>query len=415
MIKVKKPTAIVYGWNRFEHTILTSDVYFEENLFDSVVVYPLEYKGDVESDYSMFQTDVIISIATNIEIKNPQLISKHFSYINIPPDNVLANDIVCQSVFRNCANINPRFSIFTPVYKTGDRILRTYEGLKTQKFINWEWVVLDDSPDLETWDILEKIANEDFRVKPHRILPISGGNVGLVKHRAAMLCDGDWLVELDHDDYLLPDCLDECNKASIMFPDGGFIYTDCCELYENGAFRSYSGDWSGEWIKNGSGFAFGYGGHTLTQIEGKEYLWHHYPSINPLTIRFNISMPNHARIWRKDVYHKINGHNKKFPVADDLELIIRTFLETRMIHVKKLLYLQYNNGNSTVDNNSLDINRRARLIRDYYDIKIHERIAELGYHDWNWIEENGHSFKTLINYGSPRFYEGEQVMNYVYE
>ena len=34
-----------------------------------------------------------------------------------------------------------------------------------------------------------------------------------------------------------------------------------------------------------------------------------------------------------------------------------------------MLYVQYNNGDSTVDNNRVDINRRARLIRDYYDLK----------------------------------------------
>jgi len=415
MIIVKKPSAIIYGWDRNDISVLKSDVYFEENLFDDVIIYPIEYNGDVESDYSIFQTDLIISIGVDVDIKNPLLSGKFIRYSETPSDSILANDIVCQSVFRTCKNTTPRFSIFTPAYKTGDRIFRTYEGLKNQTFLDWEWVVMDDSPDEETWNILQELERKDFRVKPHRILPITGGNVGLAKHRAAILCNGDWLVELDHDDYLLPTCLEECNNAALKYPDGGFIYTDCCELYENGNFRSYSGDWSGDWLKNGTGFAFGYAGHSLTHIDGKEYLWHHYPSINPLTIRFNISMPNHTRIWRKDIYHKINGHNKRLPVADDLELIIRTFLNTRMIHVKKLLYLQYNNGNSTVDNNSVDINRRARLIRDYYDLKIHERITDLGYHDWNWMDEHGHSFKTLRSYAMPRFGDNEQIINYIYE
>jgi len=52
------------------------------------------------------------------------------------------------------------------------------------------------------------------------------------------------------------------------------------------------------------------------------------------------------------------------------ELIIKSFLNTRIIHLKKMLYVQYNDGNSTVDNNNTDINRRARLIKDYYDKMI---------------------------------------------
>ena len=104
-------------------------------------------------------------------------------------------------------------------------------------------------------------------------------------------------------------------------------------------------------------------------------------------------MPNHARIWRKDVYSKVGGHSRNMPVADDLELIIKTFLETRMIHVRKMLYLQYNNRNSTVGSNSVDINRRARLIKDHYDLRIHNRIRELGKFDHEWIPEKGHSNK----------------------
>jgi hypothetical protein len=103
------------------------------------------------------------------------------------------------------------------------------------------------------------------------------------------------------------------------------------------------------------------------------------------------------------------------PVADDLELIIRTFLNARMIHLRKVLYFQYNNRNSTVDNNAQDINRRARLIKDHYDLAIHNRIIELGFEDWNWDEEKKHSQKCQNYTPIKRFYDEEQVMNYIYE
>ena len=84
-------------------------------------------------------------------------------------------------------------------------------------------------------------------------------------------------------------------------------------------------------------------------------------------------------------------------------------------HGKKVLYLQYNNKNSTVDNNSTDINRRARLIRDHYDLAIHNRIIELGFKDWNWDEELGHSQKFQNRAPIRMFHNDEQVMNYIYE
>ena len=415
-MKTKKPSAIVYGWYKQGEEILISDVYFEEGLQDEVVVYSLPYTDNVIEDYSKYQPDLIISFFDEINVPHYFLKKIHIHSDELHSDNILANIIVCQTVFRHTKVNRPRFSVFTPVYKTGERIKRTYQSLVNQTLTNWEWIVVDDSPDDETWKLLQEISNKDYRVKLHKIFPISGGNVGLAKHRAAMLGDGDWLVELDHDDVLISNCLEICNDAILKHPDAGFLYSDVCELYEDGEMKSYDHDWSGNWYgRPDNFFDFGYAGHTWVMADGQKYLSHWYPDINPLTIRFNISMPDHVRMWERGLYHQIGGHNKNTPVADDLEMIIKSFLHTRFIHVKRMLYLQYNNRNSTVDNNAQDINRRARLIRDYYDKAIHNRIIELGSEDWCWNEERQHSHKFQNHQPEKRFYEQEQVMNYIYE
>ena len=415
-MKTKKPSAIVYNWYKEGEEILISDIYFQENLYDEVVVYSLPYTDNVVEDYSKYQPDLIVSFGIDINVPHYQLQQIHLNYDEMLPDNVLANVIVCQTVFRSCKVNRPRFSVFTPVYKTGERIRRTYESLVKQTWTNWEWVVVDDSPDDETWKILQEISNKDYRVKLHKIYPLTGGNVGLAKHRAATLGDGDWLVELDHDDALTNECLATCNDAILKYPDAGFLYTDVCEMYEDGEMKYYDHDWSGNWYaRHDNYFDFGYAGHSWVKVDGKDILAHWYPDINPLSIRFNISMPDHVRMWERKKYLEMGGHNKNTPVADDLEMLIKTFLHTRMIHVKRVLYFQYNNRNSTVDNNSTDINRRARLIRDYYDMAIHNRIQELGFHDWNWDEELGHSQKCQNGTGIRKYYEEEQVMNYIYE
>ncbi len=415
-MKTKKPSAIVYNWSREGEITLVSDVYFEENLFDDVIVYSLPYTNNVLEDYSKYKPDLIISFGVDVNIPHYQLREIYIPHPEILPDNIIANIIVCQTVFRSCKVNRPRFSVFTPVYQTGERIRRTYQSLVNQTWTNWEWVVVDDSPDDETWNILQEISEKDYRVNLHRIYPTTGGNVGLAKHRAATLCDGDWLVELDHDDALTSECLATSNDAILQYPDAGFLYSDVCEMYDDGEMKYYDHDWSGNWYaRHDNYFDFGYAGHSWVNVDGKEVLAHWYPDINPLTIRFNISMPDHVRMWERKKYLEIGGHNKNTPVADDLEMIIKTFLHTRMIHVKKVLYLQYNNKNSTVDNNSLDINRRARLIRDYYDKAIHNRIQELGFQDWNWDEESGHSQKFQNLVVTKKYYGEEQVMNYVYQ
>jgi O-antigen biosynthesis protein len=415
-MKTKKPSAIVYHWDRLGEVILTSDIYFQERLYDQVVVYSLEWTGEVEKDFAKFKPDLVLTFKP-IVVSNPQIANRTRQYPHIIPDNVLANDIVCQSTFINCQNPRPTFSIFTPTYKTGDRIFRAYQSLKDQTFQDWEWVVVDDSPenDNDTWNKLQEIASQDHRVKTQRIYPLTGGNVGLAKHRAGMLCEGKWLVELDHDDALLPHCLQECYDASLAYPDAGFIYSDFTSPYEDDGYVMYDRYTTPDWYARPDNyFCFGYAGHEWEEFEGKRYLRTFYPEINPRTIRFNISMPNHVRIWRKDVYHQIGGHNKQLPVADDLELIIRTFLATKMLHVKKMLYIQYHSRNSTVDNNSVNINRLSRLIRDHYDKAIHERIIELGGQDWDWDEVTQTSPKFLNNISRPLYHENEKYLNYIY-
>jgi O-antigen biosynthesis protein len=314
MLKTKKPSAILYNWNKEGTFTLISDIYYEENLFDEVIIHSIPYTEDVEGDFAKYSPDLIIHTQEYINFNNNILSHRVIKYEQYPLDNILANDIVAQSTFANCKNITPKFSIFTPTYKTGERILRTYESLKSQKFPNWEWVIIDDSPDDETWDILQDIAKNDYRVKLNKILPLTGGNIGLAKHRAASLCVGEWLLELDHDDSLTTNCLMHCHLASKQYPDAGFLYSNCCEIYEDGEMRTYDYDHSGNWYaREDNDFDFGYAGHTWEKIDGKDYLTHHYPDINPLTIRFNISMPNHVRVWKRDVYNKIGKHNLSTP------------------------------------------------------------------------------------------------------
>ena len=415
-MKTKKPSAIIYGWSRLGEEILNSEIYWEDALWDEVMVYSLPYTDDVVGDFNKYEPDIIISFIEKINVPHEPLRQLHIHYDDYIDEVVLANVIVCQTVFRHTKYIRPTFSIFTPAYNTRERIRRTYESLRNQTFPNWEWIVVDDSPNEDTWEILKEISSQDYRVKPHRILPLSQGNIGLAKHRAAMLGDGDWLVELDHDDALISNCLEVCLDAIKQYPDAGFLYTDVCELYDDGEMKYYDHDWSGDWYgRPDNFFDFGYAGHTWVEADGKKYLAHWYPDINPLSIRFNISMPNHARMWERELYHRIGGHNKSTPVADDFELIVHTFLETRMIHVKRVLYLQFNNRNSTVDNNATEINRRARLIRDHYDTKIHKRIEELGFIDWNWDDAEGHSQKFQNKVPIRKYHKEEQVMNYIYE
>lgn len=56
------------------------------------------------------------------------------------------------------------------------------------------------------------------------------GNIGYNKGILGCMCSGNYIVEVDDDDELTPDCLEILSKAFRKFPDAGFAYSNTLEL-----------------------------------------------------------------------------------------------------------------------------------------------------------------------------------------
>lgn len=292
-------------------------------------------------------------------------------------------------------------SFFTPVYNTGEKLLRTYESIKNQTYLNWEWVIVNDSnDDGKTLEIAEELALKDVRIKVYDFKKKSDGLIGEVKHRAACMCNGNYLAELDHDDYLTPNCAFDIVSAFEKYPDVGFVYTDCVEIDENWNSLTYD-----------DGFAFGYGKYETQIVMEKPMQVYISMNINPKTIRHIVGVPNHIRVWRKSVYHEIGGHNRRLSIADDYELMIRTFLTTKLLRIPKVGYLQFiysdENAANTHDTARGDIQRRVRTIADFYNEKIRDRFEELGLKDWAYAENQDNPLFAESRFGADEGYVNE--------
>jgi len=272
----------------------------------------------------------------------------------------------------------PLVSVFTPTYRTGDRFLRPLVAMKEQTYTNWEWIIWDDSDDDGlTAAMIAAHANLDHRIRlirPER----HSGIIGEVKYNACALSRGDLLVELDHDDALTPDALERLIAAAGQFPDAGFFYTDYAEVDPHLNPLRYPDGWG-----------FGLGDYRTEMYRGRELLVAMTPGISPKTIRHLVAAPNHLRAWRRDLYFRIGGHNREIHVADDFELMIRTFLETRMVHIPRLGYVQYQDGGNTQRVRNKDIQRHVRFLQWKYDRRIHDRFVALGVSDYIWDDERG--------------------------
>jgi glycosyltransferase involved in cell wall biosynthesis len=285
------------------------------------------------------------------------------------------------STLNDSKDNQPLVSVLTPAYNTGELLLRPYKSLVAQDYPDWEWVVIDDSDDDhdETFKLLKELAEKDPRVRPYRAHEHSG-LIGKVKHDAASLSRGRYLAELDHDDELTFDALTHVVAGFKEFPEAGFLYSDCAEINE-----------ARESFKYPEGWGFGYGSYYDVEHQGVAYKTINAANINPKTIRHIVAAPNHIRVWERDLYFSIGGHNRHLHVADDYELMVRTFLNTRMVHVPRLCYFQFCHGGTTNRVRNKDIQRLVRYCREWYDKAIHERFVELGVEDFVWDEKAGKS------------------------
>jgi len=294
----------------------------------------------------------------------------------------------------------PLVSVFTPIYNIGEKLLRTYESMRSQNYTNWEWVLVNDSNDGgKTLRIAEELSKKDSRISVYEFKKKSGGIVGESKYRAATLSRGKYIMELDHDDFLLPEALSLMVKAFKEYPDAKFVYSNCAEIDEQHNSLNY-----------GDNFSFGYGKYKEEYYAGRKYNSVDCANINPKTIRHIVGVPNHFRAWEKSFYLSIGGHNRRLTIVDDYELIVRTFLHTKMVKIPKMLYLQYYHNSNTQNLTRKDIQRRVRTISNHYNESIKNRFIELGLEDWAY---NSNPLNPLVV--ESRFGDDEGFVNYIFE
>lgn len=372
---------------------------------------------DFESDDLNVETATEENLVQKIHDFDPDCIittgergpNSYSTMMNMPYDirqrwiHVDVNDPAAGEAAYNCAmhyilnaNTDDLVSIITPIYNTKEKLLRTYQSVVSQNHKNWEWVLVNDSTDNVTLRIAEGLAKQDPRVRVYDFKEKTQGIIGEAKYRACVLSRGNYILELDHDDYLMPFALDKMLEGFRTYPDAGFVYSDCVETDE--AYNS---------LTYGEGFCFGYGSYREETHMGITFKVADTSNINPMTIRHIVGVPNHFRAWKRDIYFQAGGHNRRLSIADDYELLVRTFLITKFVKIPLCCYLQFYHGGNSQNATRADIQRRVRTISINYGLRIKKRFEELGKEDWAYTE-------NLIPWSvAPRRGEEEGFVNYI--
>jgi SAM-dependent methyltransferase len=272
------------------------------------------------------------------------------------------------------------------------------------------WSSLVDQPGDFEWLIgINGNADKSKIPQDPRIRVIDTGKwkgVGDAKKKLCEAAKGEVVLELDHDDILAEGALTHVAEA-FSDPEVGFVYSDTAE-WEDATGKSYTYN-----------EAFGWSSYPC-EIRGRQLL---ATKSFPLTARSMCQIlfaPNHLRAWRKSVYTQIGGHDVELKVADDFDLMARSYLSTKFKHIPLALYgyrRRADGGNTWLQNSaeiqhlcgqgkdsSIHASAQPMPLRDKYLHKLVEREGDIN--GWLKVDIGGGIFgapgwKTLDISGKP--------------
>ena len=219
-----------------------------------------------------------------------------------------------------------RVSVFTPTHNPqwlGD----IWRLLKDQPF--YEWVIVPNGAAR-----METIPREIRLNKRAKVIPYEGSsNIGSIKNFTCSKCTGDIMLELDHDDLLLPGAVEAVEDA---FNDNNvvFAYSDSANFNDDGSpVRDYRADYG--WT------------YRTCNFEDTEYRVPNRPHHSAYHVSLIWFAPNHLRAWRSDAYYKVGGHDSELSICDDQDIMCKLFQEGEFVYIPDLYYLYRIYGGNT--------------------------------------------------------------------
>ena len=130
----------------------------------------------------------------------------------------------------------PLVSVIIPTYNRAHTLGRSIGSVLRQTYRNFELVVVDDGSTDETKAFVEELG--DPRIK-YFYKPNAGATAA--RNYGVARASGTWVMYLDSDDELLPECIDTMLEWAGRHPEAVFAFPRAdrvLELYENGKLVS---------------------------------------------------------------------------------------------------------------------------------------------------------------------------------
>lgn len=247
-------------------------------------------------------------------------------------------------------------SLFTPTHDPSYLEEAHQSLLAQQDAPDWEWVIAPNNGAQLPASLKADPRVREVPVPDH----IAQQGIGALKRFVCQACRGDVLFELDHDDVLAPTALAQVRAA--VDAGAGFVYSDFCNFRADGTSQTYDAKFGWEQ------YPVEFRGHVHQAMRAFE--------TDPSALHLIFFAPNHLRAWTREAYDAAGGHDVNLPVADDHDLICRTYLAgAKFVHLPECLYFYrlQDEGKNTFLQRNAEIQDRQQKVSNIYTYRL---IAE---------------------------------------
>ena len=232
----------------------------------------------------------------------------------------------------------PKVSIYMPAYNCQNFVEEAIESALNQTYTDIEVVVVNDGSTDETGEILDRLYGENPRVQ---VIHQENGGISAASNTALNHCRGEYMMQLDSDDAILPNTVE--TLVTILDQNSvGFVYGD-----------AYLTDETGRSI-------------------GRAYSW----SVFDRRKLLQGMMVHHPRMFRMRDYRRITGFDVELSNAVDYDLFLKISEVTDGYHLQTLLYLyrQHKENTSRVNTKVQDTNTHTAMEKAMKRTGLLERI-----------------------------------------
>ncbi|NND91267.1 MAG: glycosyltransferase, partial [Granulosicoccus sp.] len=177
----------------------------------------------------------------------PGTISPHHHCYQLPRIEILRSDGILRMRLKiMMAGLSPaslfrfrqgraggaRVSVIIPAFNAADTLAVTLASLRAQCFTQWQAIVVDDGSTDDTAEIARQWAREDSRID---LICQENGGEGAARNTGILAAAHEWLLFLDADDWITPDCLSTMLRTVAKDASLAGVVCGCVRVTPEGA------------------------------------------------------------------------------------------------------------------------------------------------------------------------------------